>query len=101
MSKQTKRYKTLNIDPEDYHKIKVHCAVKGRTMSSWAGEALMSAIDRETSPTVNREALSDRLESLENPRSVPKRNTDEEVVGITKDGTPIVFEPNEGQTGLE
>ena len=75
MSKPIKQYKTLNLSVEHYTKIKMHCVLKGRTMSSWAGEALIDAIARENLPTVNREALSARLDTLTNPRSVPKENS--------------------------
>ena len=93
MSKPIKQYKTLNLPVEHYTKIKMHCVLKGRTMSSWAGEALIDAVDKETLPTVNREALSARLDSLTNPRSVHKENS------VTEG--EVVFEPNEGPTGLE
>jgi hypothetical protein len=75
MSKPTKQFKTLHLPGEDFDRIKTYCALNGRIMSSWVGKVTREAIAHENLPTVSREALSARLDTLTNPRSVPKENS--------------------------
>ena len=108
MSKRTENkveFSTLNVSRQFAERVKIYAIHAGRTVR-WVVETAvdeyMNSNQAPTSfhPTPEQQVIIDNAKS-KYPYSAPKKNTDKEVVGITKDGDEVIFEPNEEPQGLE